>query len=286
MSSRIAGETTGDVDLLTLDAKDRQPSMQAVTAGTVQKGSSSKPLYAQVRDDLRARINSGEFKGGEALPPEPRLQDAYGVSRITLRRAVAELSTEGVVSKVPGRGTFVKRPSYTSSLMSLTGFGHSENTFTKGPRRQVLAKLVEHANHDVAGKLDVSPGDSVIVLKRLLMDGDAVLAYDVSRYAADVFPGFLDHIDDDVSTFSVMKNIYGRPPGTSSGTISAEVAGEDEARLLGLSVNEPVIVIDKIMKSPDGTPIALSRLMVDPYRVRIKFDAAEGGVRASEPEGR
>ena len=65
------------------------------------------PLYQQVKDDIRAAIESGKYKTNEKIPPEPELSAEYSVSRITVRRAVEELCAEGYLVKMQGRGTFV-----------------------------------------------------------------------------------------------------------------------------------------------------------------------------------
>lgn len=234
---------------------------------------SSLPLYAKVRNDLRSRINAGEFASGQLLPAEPELQAEYKVSRITLRRAVGELAKAGYVSKAPGRGTFVTRSPYDATLMSLRGFGTETHKFADTPRRRVLEKSTAAASAEVAERLEISQGEEVVGLRRLLLDGDSVIAYDLTHYPSALVPGFLDHVDDDVSTFRVLEEVYGYGRTSSTGTISAQVASVTEAELLGVSPGEPLIVIRKVIRSEGRTPIALSDFMVDPYRVHIQFDA-------------
>ena len=73
------------------------------------------PLYQQVKDDIRAAIESGKYKTNEKIPPEPELSAEYSVSRITVRRAVEELCAEGYLIKMQGRGTSAS-PASTASL--------------------------------------------------------------------------------------------------------------------------------------------------------------------------
>ena len=63
------------------------------------------PLYQQVKDDIRAAIESGKYKTNEKIPPEPELSAEYSVSRIPVRRAVEELCADGYLVKMQGRGT-------------------------------------------------------------------------------------------------------------------------------------------------------------------------------------
>jgi DNA-binding GntR family transcriptional regulator len=233
------------------------------------------PRYLQIRNDLRARIDAGEFENGQLLPAEPKLQEHYGVSRITLRKGVEELAKEGYVSKQPGRGTFVTHSSFTTSLLTLGGFGQLPEKFQGAPQRRVLEKLRTNADARVAALLEVQPGTPVVGLRRLLLDGENVIAYDVTHYPELLLPGFLDKVDDGVSTFAVLAADYGYAETTSGGTISAEVATGTEAELLGVAPGDPILRIDKVVRAAVGAeagkPIAVSALRVDPYRVHVEF---------------
>ena len=80
------------------------------------------PLYQQVKDDIRAAIESGKYKTNEKIPPEPELSAEYSVSRITVRRAVEELCAEGYLVKMQGRGTFVSKPRIHRKFASGRGY--------------------------------------------------------------------------------------------------------------------------------------------------------------------
>ncbi len=68
------------------------------------------PLYHQVEEELERRIQRGNWKPGDRIPTERALAEHYGVSRITVRRAVLDLVQKGLLYRVPGKGTFVINP--------------------------------------------------------------------------------------------------------------------------------------------------------------------------------
>ena len=76
-------------------------------------GNVAVPLYQQVKEDIKAAIEQGKYKPKEKIPTEPELSAEYSVSRITVRRAVEELCSEGYLVKMQGRGTFVSSPEFT-----------------------------------------------------------------------------------------------------------------------------------------------------------------------------
>ena len=70
-------------------------------------GTTATPLYQQIYDDLKAAIKGGTYKNGDRIPSEAELSQSYGVSRITVRRAMEDLCSDGFLVKMQGRGTFV-----------------------------------------------------------------------------------------------------------------------------------------------------------------------------------
>jgi GntR family transcriptional regulator len=68
------------------------------------------PLYVQIADILRDAIRRGDYVPDRPIPSEKDLSDEYGVNRLTARKAVRVLAEEGLVTVVPGRGSYVRRP--------------------------------------------------------------------------------------------------------------------------------------------------------------------------------
>ena len=95
------------------------------------------PLYQQVKDDIRAAIESGKYKTNEKIPPEPELSAEYSVSRITVRRAVEELCAEGYLVKMQGRGTFVSKPRIHRKFTS----GRNAASFTETCKENGMVPL-------------------------------------------------------------------------------------------------------------------------------------------------
>ena len=86
------------------------------------KLNSAIPLYQQVAEDLKNRIEQGEFCSGQSIPSEAKLCEQYEVSRITIRNAIAELVEQEILVKYQGKGVFVRTPKISSSLTTFKGF--------------------------------------------------------------------------------------------------------------------------------------------------------------------
>lgn len=228
--------------------------------------------YVEIRNAILEDIHSGRITDGQKIASESALCERFGVSRITVRRAMEELAREGAVEKRPGIGTFARVSGLEPSLMSLGGFA-TATRFRDGPRRIILGSW--DAEMDTADRiaLGLPEGATAGHLHRILADGDMPLALDLTVYPHDVLPGFLDLVDEDVSTYLLMREHFGHRPSGTQGQLKMGFATSDEASLLKLPLNEAVLRIDKVVGDQDGHPIALSKLVVHPLRVHLRFDA-------------
>jgi GntR family transcriptional regulator len=133
-----------------------------------------EPAYVQLADIIRGRIAEGEFHAGDRLPTEAELIRAYGLSPVTVRRAVKILVDEGAVTATPGRGTFVEAASIATASFDLRAFrGILGDPAVKV---RMLSVRVVPASGRVARMLELDEGDRVIAIRRLLhRDGRPVM---------------------------------------------------------------------------------------------------------------
>ncbi len=139
------------------------------------------PFYHQVYLDVRAMIDDGHWPAGHQLPPERELARQYGVSLITVRRALDELTREGRVERTRGRGTFVLAPRIDRDLDEPMSFTEEMQTRGLDPRTRVVAARPERASEIVAAALELEPGSPTLFLERLrLADGEPLLLEQVA----------------------------------------------------------------------------------------------------------
>jgi len=145
------------------------------------------PRYQRLRDDLAGRINRSEWRPGEPIPSEAELASHYAVAIGTVRKAIDQLVSDGVLERQQGRGTFVRRARFNSSLFRFFRF-QSENGERRVPQSRILRRKSEPATSAVASALRLSVGEPVISLSRLrLIDDVPLLAEEIwlqqSRFA-------------------------------------------------------------------------------------------------------
>ena len=232
-----------------------------------------EPLYRQIAAQLRREITSGEYGRDGKLPNETDLMAKFGVARETLRRAIASLQADGLVSVVHGRGTFVRTPllrlpsSRFNRQARQPGIGPFELACQLAGipgQGEVVAVERIPADDEVAIGLDVEPGTTVVHRKRHMHAGDPdrVIQIQDGYLPADLVTGTVlagpEKIRDGI--YAALDSI-GHPVDKSSETVSARMATPDEAKILGIRNGVPVIVITRRSYDPDRTIVEWSRVV-------------------------
>jgi len=227
----------------------------------------------EVRNALLEEMRGGSIHDGEKIPTEPELCARFGVSRITVRRAVKELVSEGALEKRHGVGTFARVSGFAPSLMSLGGFGAARNLRSQA-RRKVVRAENRQLSKEEAATLNLRTGAEAVFLMRVLLDGELPLAIDRTLYPTEGLPGFLEDFEEEQSTFQYLADKYGRQPSSSEGTLKIGYATAHEAELLGLGGNEALIRVTKMVKDQHEVPLLISRLALHPVRTNLSFAAS------------
>lgn len=225
--------------------------------------------YQRVQDSLAEEIARGRRSPGSRLPPERALAEHFGVSRVTLRRALAELEGIGVVARHPGGWTVVA-PTIGEPPNALMSFSEMAASRGLAPGGRVLDHHVRPATIDEADALGLAPGAPLFELERLRsMDGVPILV-DRTRIPLSLAPG-LDRLDlHEGSLYLVLEERYGMRPARAHFTVEAIAADERRAGLLGLDPGGPLLRCQQQTEDEIGRRIELCEMVYrgDRYRFR------------------
>lgn len=233
----------------------------------------SIPLYYQLENILREKIESGEVLPGQRLLTEQELSREYKISRATVRQALAALVSEGLLYRKQGRGTFVTEKAQQTRAAKLTGF--TEDLFHQGyrPEVQVLEMKRTPAPDPVAHQLHLAPGAEVVRFKRVRRVGGGILSY-VVNYVLPEFGGKIT--EQDLAEHSMLRLLEDKvqvPVGTIRHAVEAIKADPEVAGLLELAPLEPVLYIQSLVRSAEGHPVevAESFFRADRYRYTVEL---------------
>src|SRR5947209_2085064 len=146
------------------------------------------PLYAQVKERLQHDIEE-TLNPGDSLPPEPELEKRFQVSRITIRRALDELVTDGLIVRKQGKGTFVREPHIAQELthlMSWTAMMQQLGYTTKTMSTKI--DIIE-PTRELTAMLQVSPDTHIVRIRRLRYANDEPICLMTNYLPDDVIPG-------------------------------------------------------------------------------------------------
>ena len=160
---------------------------------------SSKPLYLQVEADIKNRILSKQYMPGDKLPTENELSDQYNVSKITIRKAIQNLSDEGYVNKVQGKGTFINFKKDKLYLNKTSGFKESLSSLGHASRHDIIQASFLNADEDIAEKLMIPMGTKVVYIERLVWQDNEPIAIDKIYIEDARFPDFITTLSNDRS---------------------------------------------------------------------------------------
>jgi GntR family transcriptional regulator len=221
---------------------------------------------AQVRGILEQMIDA-ELNAGDAIPSERALVDRLGVSRVTVRQAIADLVESGVLERVHGKGTYVTGPQVDSRL-HLTSFSREMRDRGLVPATVVLSAREEPADDDASYALRLRPGRPVVRVERLRTADGTPMAYEVGYYPSMLFPGLLQR--ELGALYDVFASEYGVVVTSGEQTVRAESADAHQARVLGTAKRAPLLVQERVTYASERPiELATSWYRADRYRIHM-----------------
>lgn len=215
----------------------------------------STPLYLQLKNKIKKEIRSGVLKPGDKIPSETQMQKEYGMSRVTVRNAMAELEVEGYIIKVQGKGSFVAQSDMLRLPIGVTSF--TEDARMQGIEFQ--SKVLEVGLKSAVSEMDreffgLQEGDPVMCVKRLRCANGVPLIIEENHLPASLQG--LEQEDLTKSLYDILINKYRMIP-SNKGRRSVKIvfATDEVADQLQLSVGTPVIESEMCVYDMNGDPI-------------------------------
>lgn len=201
------------------------------------------PLYYQIKEDILHRINNGDLAIDTKLPSEIDLAAQYGVSRPTMRQALAELMQEGYLQRKKGRGTFVSRPGIVDNAQVFTSFEDADSSDVANQTRRIHHRVVT-PSAQIRQEMNLSPEDRVYEITTIRGNDNEKLAVRTSIIPQSLAPGLLKHLSGPQSSniYHFLEEHYGLVPISAEQRFQAVPCSEKDAALLGIHSGTPVMV--------------------------------------------
>lgn len=231
------------------------------------RADSASPLYRQMMQRIRADIASGVYPVSTRIPSEAELGAKYQVSRVTVRKALAELTSEGLLRRMQGKGTYVCAPRLKTNLREVTSFHEACRMMGCNPGTKLISAQIIPADAELRGKLGFTGDEAVEIVRLRLADGQPVML-ETNRFSMRY--SFLLASDQ---TGSLYHQLGQRGIEAASGVheISLCHATVQQAKVLGVEVGDALLMLDQIIYDQHGVPLHTSHQVIrgDRFTFRI-----------------
>ncbi|GAB3255230.1 GntR family transcriptional regulator [Alteromonas gracilis] len=202
--------------------------------------STTRLKHVQVREYVRQLVHESE--PGAPAPSERDLVQRFGVARMTVRHALDALVTQGLLERIPGKGTFVAMP-HVDMQARLSSFTEEMERRGKTPGSRTLMLRQEKAGPGVARALEVEEGHPIAHWQRVRTADGAPMCVSDAYVSLEIFPGFLD--DAAPESLYARMGEYGLLPNWGEDSVQASAAGAKEAEHLEIDEGAPVLRISR-----------------------------------------
>lgn len=223
----------------------------AITVGVPQLNrESATALYMQIADLLRSDIDTGVIATDGKLPGEIELTRRFGVSRVTVRQAIAQLLAEGYVVSKQGKGTFVSRQKFLHDLKPMRGFYDGLIAQGVEPKTKLLEFNPASAPESIRQAFGSADADC-FQLKRLYLVDDEPIALVVSTLPPEASGLTWEQVNRN-PIYVLLENVLNLPVARAEIRIRARSAGASVGQLLGLSAKAALLVMERESFGSDG----------------------------------
>lgn len=215
-------------------------------------GGSSVPLYHQLENALRDEIDSGRLSAGDRLENENMLSRRYGVSRVTVRKALGELEQKGYLVRKPGKGTFIREDKLQRRLSAVIGYSDMCRKLGYKPGAKTISISLEDPSADEIAELRIPDGGRMLLIKRIRYANDRPTMLEISRFG-EAFDFLFREDLNDASLYDIIRERRGIEFTESEKILEIVFANSDESKFLGISAGYPLLKIESSVLDSTGT---------------------------------
>ena len=227
---------------------------------------SGATVYGQIEDWLAEAIGAGRLAPGDRMPSEQDLAAWFGVSRMTLRQALAKLARRC--------GTFVAERKLEQDRTTLAGFSEQLRRHGMQPGARVLFATQRPAGPVSAAALELAEGDPVHEVRRVRLGDGRPIVLEQSLFPAALFPGLLQ-CRLDGSLYELLEAKYGQRPHRARESLEPVTAGVREAEALEVAEGAPLMLVERVAYAQTGQPVEFARDLFRGDRTRIVMWTSE-----------
>jgi len=226
------------------------------------------PLYIQLREVIRNKIEDGEYPVGTAIPSESQLAETYNLNPLSVRSALSALKYEGLLRSVQGKGVFVNGSKTERDLETLSGYRQTMDERSIDAHTRVLIKALRPAGPYYSKLLDLAEDDQVWFTRRIDYSNNEPVALEEIYIPEKILPSYGDV---DIELFSIY-DIFtwnGLRPTDADQTLRVLFLEPSRAKLINLTSEQAVMELSNLTRDEKGQNIEFARNYVRPDKIEF-----------------
>lgn len=232
--------------------------------------------WKQIADRISGAIASGEYDATGMVPPETQLAERFGVNRHTVRSAMAALAEDGILRRVPGRGTIIeKRERLVYPVGRRTRFSEGLGGQAGELDMQLLSEEISAAAPNVAAALKLGPDSRIVRMRTLSLADNIPISLALHSFSRDRFDGIAEEFARHHSITRALAKFGIDDYVRLSTEVTARMATAEEAERLALGANPIVLETEAVNADSSGAPIQYSRTLFAAERMALRLDTQE-----------
>lgn len=235
---------------------------------------SQQPLYMQLMKEIKEQIQSGYYKPGDQIPTELQLSELYQVSRITVRRTIEELCTQGVLVKRQGKGTFVEAPRIYRKIENDNNMSFSAACRANGrqPSSHITACTVMDAENWQSEFLKLHDDLRLYHIERVLSADDLPIIYEHIYIPVRRVPDLKVDSLENGSFARMLSEVYHIEESEKGrSTVEVRLIPKEISQYLKMNVGEPVMILTSYINDREENPLYISYEIIAGGRYRISI---------------
>lgn len=226
-------------------------------------------MYIKIHNQIKRDVENHVYKVGDRIPAERPLAVKFGVSRMTLRQAIKTLEEEGILERRLGSGTYVDSQKVQEKMSGIMSFTEITQANGQIPSSKLISYQIGKPSLSEKERLNLNPDSEVLRMERIRFADETPICYEVVTIPYHLVENLSK---DDISTHlyeTLNKNVY--RIGRVTEHISAEVANENDARLLNAKKGEALITRRQVTELSNGQPFEYTRARYVAERFEFTF---------------
>jgi GntR family transcriptional regulator len=243
-----------------------------------------EPAYLRLKEGIVSAIADGTYKPHARLPSQRDFGEEFGLSHMTVRRAINELLQEGLIYARQGSGLFVAEPKRDAELGPLIGFTEDMRLRGMTASSRLLDRRIVSASTMLASILGVVVGRPLLFLRRLRLADEEPMAIQSAFMPASLVPGLIEMEIENVSIYDLLRTHFRYRLVDAQSSASAELASAEEAELLQLAPPAALLVTEQITFIEGAGPIEFARSLYRGDRYRLQPPLRRPPTAGSPPQ--